>query len=295
MTGSGQSSGITSLGDLRIEIRSVNGRGLQTKWRMPPSCQGFEPALTARLRAVAERGHCVISFDLERLATETEARLLDPELCRRAHAELRSIHAELGLAGDGPAISDVLQLVRLAVPVSRDRDTTRGSSELPDDVAVLFAEALDAWGQSRRKEGAATAEALRGSLSRVGALNVSAGARAPEFVETYRARLLQRIDEYMSKHGHAAEPRDVLREVAVFAERIDTAEETQRLEQHVAAARELLDRGGRVGRPLEFLLQEMLREANTLGSKSPDVDLSHLVVELKSEIDKLKEQAANIE
>ena len=119
--------------------------------------------------------------------------------------------------------------------------------------------------------------------------------RAPEMVASYRERLLGRVNEFLEGRAQAMETGDVIREVAVFADRVDIAEELQRLGAHVERAEELLAAGGAVGRKLEFLVQEMLREVNTVGSKSPDVAIAHRVVEMKSCVDRLKEQAANLE
>jgi uncharacterized protein (TIGR00255 family) len=114
-------------------------------------------------------------------------------------------------------------------------------------------------------------------------------------VADYRAKLLQRVNEFLESRGKAMAESEVIREVAVFADRADITEEMQRLGSHVLRAGELLRGGAEVGRKLEFLVQEMLREVNTIGSKSPDVRISHHVVEMKSCVDKLREQAANLE
>ena len=111
----------------------------------------------------------------------------------------------------------------------------------------------------------------------------------------YRARLLARINEFLAAQAKPLQAADVLREVALFAERVDAAEELGRLDAHLARARALLAQGGEVGRSLEFLLQEMLREINTLGSKSQDVEIAHAVVGMKADVDKLRELVANLE
>ncbi|MGA0868968.1 MAG: endoribonuclease YicC domain-containing protein, partial [Planctomycetota bacterium] len=122
-----------------------------------------------------------------------------------------------------------------------------------------------------------------------------AEARAPELVTSQRERLLERVNEFLAGRGLSIEPDNVVRELAVFAEKTDVAEEIQRLRAHIERAHQLLDGGGEVGRRFEFLVQEMLRETNTLGSKSPDVQIAHTVVAMKTAIDRLKEQAANLE
>ena len=147
----------------------------------------------------------------------------------------------------------------------------------------------------RREEGARTATAMQALLGEMEQLMAQAAGRAPAVLEEYRSRLLARVMEFRAAHGFAAEAGDLVREVALHGDRIDVSEELQRLGSHVGEVRALLAGGGEVGRRMEFLLQELLREANTLGSKSPDVALSHVAVALKSCIEKLKEQAANLE
>jgi uncharacterized protein (TIGR00255 family) len=119
--------------------------------------------------------------------------------------------------------------------------------------------------------------------------------RAPAVVGEHRRKLLQRVNEVLAERAVAVEDKDVVREVALLADRVDVAEEVQRLNAHIARARVEIERGGTIGRTLEFLSQEMLREVNTIGSKTPDVEVAHRVVAMKSAIEKLREQTANLE
>jgi uncharacterized protein (TIGR00255 family) len=147
----------------------------------------------------------------------------------------------------------------------------------------------------RQSDGAATVAALREQLDELRRLALVAQQRAPEIAKAYGEKLQKRVNDLLAAHGLQIEPEVVLRELALFADRSDVAEELQRLTAHLAEANALLGQGGEIGRKLDFLLQELLRETNTLGSKSPDVAMAHGVVAMKSCIDKLKEQAANLE
>ncbi len=120
-------------------------------------------------------------------------------------------------------------------------------------------------------------------------------AHAPEMLDQHRSKILQRVNEFLETKARQLDDQDVIRELALYADRVDISEELQRMDSHLERFAAGLDRGGEIGRRLEFLLQEMLRETNTIGSKSPDVEIAHAVVDLKSEIEKLKEQVANLE
>ena len=158
-----------------------------------------------------------------------------------------------------------------------------------------MAAAIAALRSSRQAEGVATLAAMRTHVDEFEACWQQVKARAPKVAEGYREKLLTRLREFLRTEGVAIEAADVVREVAIFTDRVDVEEELQRLQAHVVELRSLFERGGVMGRRIEFLLQELLRETNTLGSKSPDTEISHCVVAMKSNLDKLKEQAANLE
>ena len=172
----------------------------------------------------------------------------------------------------------------------------RAARVAPAQAAALFERALDELLVDREREGAALVRALASALDELARLRERAAARAPERVADYRAKLLARVREFLAERAKVMADDDVIREVALFADRADVTEELERLDVHIEHARQLL-RGAAagVGRRLEFLLQEALREANTLGSKSADVEMTELAVAMKDAIDKMKEQAANLE
>ena len=166
---------------------------------------------------------------------------------------------------------------------------------LPDQARALLLAALADLRQCRRAEGATTLAAMQEQVAEFEGCLQQVKDRAPKVVVAYREKLLQRLRDVLQAEGVAIEASDVVREVAIFADRVDVEEELQRLQAHVGELKSLFERGGVLGRRLEFLLQELLRETNTLGSKSPDTEISHCVVTMKSNLDKLKEQAANLE
>ncbi|MBX3462111.1 MAG: YicC family protein [Planctomycetes bacterium] len=285
MTGAGFAAGDTEAGPLRIEVRTVNGRSLAVKVRTTAACAAYEAAIEEAVRERLRRGTVLVV--VERQASGPGA--LDRRAFADAAAELRQLAAENALPP--PTVADVLQRTGAAA-----RGEAVTSRPLPTTLRGLLGQALDDLQRGRAADGAGTVQAMVEQLAAFEAQRRAAAERAPEVLAAYRARLLQRVQEFVQQHTPGPLPAvDLVREVALFGDRVDTAEELQRLDHHAAEIRNVLERGGEVGRRIEFLLQELLRETNTLGSKSPDSAIAHVVVAMKSSIDRLREQAANLE
>lgn len=288
MTGSGTASGGTELGVVTVECRSTNGRGLTLKTRLAGDCQGFEAALEGYVRSQLQRGSVFAMMTIDEPIHDSVV-TIDTESAVAVAAQLEQLAQRIGKT---VALADVLAFPGV-VPLSV-RTTSRASRELPAEIKVLVQAAVRELIASREQEGAATVAAITAVIDRIEVELAAVTELAPGIVTRYRDKLLVRVNEFLEGRAKTMADNDVIREVALFADRVDVAEELQRLGSHLAKARELLQVGGVVGRNFEFLVQEMLREVNTLGSKSPDVAIAHRVVEMKSCIDKLKEQAANL-
>lgn len=285
MTGAGFAAGATEVGELRIEVRAVNGRGLSTKLRLPPSCSPLYAAIEDLLRERLRRGTVTVVVE----ALDGGLALPSSDVLRGLAARLRNLAGELQLAP--PTLAE---LIGLAAAAARAESST--SRPLPKQFAVLFEQALQDLARHRAAEGAATTGAIREQLAEFERLVGAAAARAPELILRYRENLLQRVRDLAEAHLKEPVPAfDIVREVAMYADRVDVAEELQRLTAHIDEFRRILDDGQEVGRRLEFLLQELLRETNTLASKSPDTQLAHTAVALKTSIDRMREQVANLE
>ena len=285
MTGVGFAAGPTELGELRIEVRTVNGRGFAAKLRLPPACSGFDAAIEELVRQHVLRGSVQVVVERAQVAPP----LPDRELLRAVAAGLNELANELRLPP--PVFADVLQVVNAS-----SRGDAMTSRPLPPKLRSLFEQALVDLTRHRRTEGAGTAGMIAALLDEFALAVQQVALRAPELAVLYRERLLQRVNDFIAHHLPQSPPAvDVIREVALFADRIDVAEELQRLQAHLGELRAVLGRGGEVGRRLEFLLQELLRETNTLGSKSPDAAMAHTAVAMKTAIERMKEQAANLE
>lgn len=277
------------MGQVTVELRSVNSRVLSVKTRLGPETQGLEAALESLVRSRLGRG--TVSAAIAVAGTEHASEpVVDVELAAKVSSELKQLATRLGVTVE---LSDVLAFP--GVVPSKGKATPRLSRELSAALRDVASQALDQLVDDREREGGAIVTAMREEIERFIQALSAVQVRAPEMVASYRERLLGRVNEFLEGRAQAMETGDVIREVAVFADRVDIAEELQRLGAHVERAEELLAAGGAVGRKLEFLVQEMLREVNTVGSKSPDVAIAHRVVEMKSCVDRLKEQAANLE
>jgi uncharacterized protein (TIGR00255 family) len=284
MTGVGLAAGTTEAGELRLEIRAVNGRNLALRLRLPAALACYEAAFEEQIRSRIARGSLTVVAELAGGSTALPAR----EQLLRTAAELRQLATELQLVP--PTLTEVIQLVGSAM-----RAESAASRPLPPQLASLLGTALDDLESHRAADGRATMAAIQRHLAEFRDLVGVAHARTPSLVEAYRDRLRQRVADYVAAHVPGGVPAaDLVREVAIHADRIDTAEELQRLQAHWTEFAAVLERGGEVGRRLEFLLQELLRETNTLGAKSPDASLAHTVVAMKSCLDRIKEQLANL-
>jgi uncharacterized protein (TIGR00255 family) len=285
MTGAGFATGDSEVGELRIEVRTVNGRTLALKQRLTPACASFEAAIEELVRASVRRGSVMVVVERQASAGP----FADRGVLHAAGKELRAIAEQLSLPP--PTLADVLQFSAWA---ARGEATT--SRPLPAGVRSLLEAALADLQRGRAADGRGTVAAIGQQLAEFESHLTTAETRAPQVIAGYRERLLQRVNEFVTAHVPGPVPAiDVVREVAVYADRVDVAEEMQRLRHHLAEVRGVLARGGEVGRRLEFLLQELLRETNTLGAKSPDSAFAHAVVAMKSCIERLREQVANLE
>lgn len=285
MTGVGLAQGPTEVGELRVEVRSVNGRSFTAKLRLCSACWGFESSIEQAVQQRLLRGSVTVT--VERRAGAGAGP--DRDALLRAGAELAELCRTGGLPA--PTLADVVAYAQASTP--KEPGTSR---PLSPQVQGLLAAALDELERHRADEGRATTAAITQDLAEFERMVEAAAERAPLLVEHYRTRLLQRVQEFAAQHLSAPVPAvDLVREVAIFADRVDTQEELQRLRAHLVEFRATLGRDEAIGRRLEFLLQEFLRETNTLGSKSPDTALSHTVVAMKSCIERLKEQVANLE
>jgi len=274
------------------EMRGVNGKGLDLRLRLPEGIEGLEAALRGGATARLARGNVTVSLRLraqeEAVALRLDRAALDVALAALAETERRADARGLML---GPSTAaQVLALRGLFEPGEEAPDPATLGPFLIADFEAL----LEAFVDMRAQEGAALAEVLAGQLDRVAALTQEAqtalATRAEAIAESHRAALARLMDaapEIASER--------IAQELALLAVRLDVTEELDRLRAHEAAARDLLAQGSPIGRKLDFLSQEFMREANTLCSKAQHAGLSAIGLELKTVIDQMREQVQNVE
>jgi uncharacterized protein (TIGR00255 family) len=271
------------------EARSVNGRGLDLRVRLPAGLDRLDHQARAAAQRRFQRGSLSLLLSLEPEGGPGEVTIdrarLDAWLA--LEAELRARH---GLA---PARTDGILALR-GVVESRERTGTEVDASLDAPILASLEGALEGLAAARAEEGARIAPVLLGLLSEIEGLATRARGLAALQPEALRARLLQKLAELGSAVPPLA-PERLAQEVALLASKADVREELDRLGAHVAQARALLGGEAQCGRKLEFLAQEFNREANTLCSKSSDLELTRCGLELKAAIDRLREQSANIE
>jgi uncharacterized protein (TIGR00255 family) len=291
MTGIGTHAVDAATGRFEAEARSVNHRFLKVSVRLPAGFEALEPLVEERVRAKVERGHVTVGVRHEPSARAAAAGLaLDEEAAEAAAKRLRALAKRLGLEG-GVTLRDLLQVPGVVLD-----GRGRAAPEAAERAASAAVDgALDALAAARAREGTHLAAECTTLLDRIASATEAIAARAPEVPKAYRDRLAARLAALLQGTAAPVEPAHLAREVASFADRADVTEEVARLRAHVAHAREILAGGNGVGRRLDFLVQEMNREANTAGSKSADAVLSSVVIELKADVERLREQVQNFE
>lgn len=271
------------------EVKSVNGRHLDLKWRLPPAIRCLEPVLEKVVRRHAARGRVDISLSLQRTSGAVTGSGFDAAL---AASMLDSLAAFARSRGEcfTPGYAALL-----SVPALWGENGGAPDEALIHQLEAGLERALDDWNQSRAAEGAALAEDLEDRLRRMEAWTRELAAHAPAIKKERAEALRARIGELLAPEGLALEEARFLQEVAILMDRLDVSEELTRLGAHLERLRQLLRDGGDAGRRLDFTLQECFREINTCGNKIPDIGLSRLVVDFKNELEKCREQVQNLE
>jgi len=292
MTGFGRSGFVLQELRFEVEVRSVNHRFLEARVRLPRPLAAFESEVRAAIQARFERGKVdltVASAGGDSKATKLEIDLVTAQQYLRAAAALREaegVSGELGVASV------------LALPgVARFSEPELPAAALREGLFGALEQALEALDAMRAAEGAALERDLLARLERVSELAAFLEQRSGLVQQAVRERLRKRAQQLEQETGLLDAAR-LHQEVVIAADRLDVTEELVRLRSHVAQFREILAGAGArspVGRRLDFLLQEFGREANTVGSKASDAPIAHQIVELKTEIERMREQVQNVE
>lgn len=289
MTGFGRGTATTDAGrTVSVEVKSVNGRFLDVKTRMPRALSAFEVEAERRVRERLARGSVSLYVSVDEAAGGA-ARVDEVAVARTADL-LRALARAAGI--DEPLRLD--HLLRFPDLLPSDAATPEADDPALVDAARRALDiALDDLVAMRAREGTALADDLQGRLDRIAAMTSEAEAASPGRVSDARQRLTDRLADLVG--AGRVDPMRIEQEIALLADRLDVTEETVRMRAHLRFFADALAGNEPPGRRLSFLVQEMGREANTLGSKASDAPMQHLAVAMKEEIEKVKEQVANVE
>lgn len=289
MTGFGAAEGPVGGSRVSVELRSVNHRFFNPSIKLSAALSRWEGEVREALRTRIARGHVSVSARVVREGEELSG--IDAERFAFFAAELKRLRDAHGLGGEVD-VATVMRMPDVLRVVRDDEAIEQGTAA--ELVAVVDA-ATDAMNAMRRAEGARMATVVRERVDLVAAAVERIAARAPERTAAQQARLQENVQRLAG--GVAVDPQRLAQEIAILADRLDVGEEIDRFRSHIAAFREVLDgEGGEpVGKRLGFLLQEMLREANTTGSKANDAAMLQDVVAIKEELERIREQVENLE
>ncbi len=271
------------------EVKSVNSRHLDLKWRLPLPVRSLEPRLEKVVRRFASRGRVDISLTLQYAPGEIPVARFD---AGQANAMLDSLYSLAQARGDDfvPDYGALMQIPSL---------WNDSSDEMDEDVTTSLEEglalALEDWNEDRAAEGRALATDMHSRILRMEEWTGLIAERAPAIKEERANIMRERLGEALAQNGQELEEGRFLQEIVVLADRLDVSEELTRLSTHLERLHDLLQAGRDAGRRLDFTLQECFREINTCGNKLPDVQLSRLVVDFKNELEKCREQVQNLE
>ncbi|MBC7944777.1 MAG: YicC family protein [Burkholderiales bacterium] len=272
-------------GALAIDLRAVNHRYLDIQFRMPDELRQFEPALREAIASRLQRGkvECRITLTAPATATATELKL-NRELLR----QLIGLQSELRTFSAAARELSVAEMLRWPGIMAADTLTLEA---LRESCLALLANVLDEFEAARRREGGKLKAMLLDRVTRMEQRAAQVAPRFPQMIAAYQDKLASRVREA----ALAVDDDRIRQELVMFIAKIDVDEELTRLGTHLAEIRRILEHGGAVGKRLDFLMQELNREANTLGSKSIDVEVSKISMDLKLLIEQMREQIQNLE
>ena len=288
MTGYGGAKGTVQGLELSIELKSVNNRFLDTSVRLPRTYLFAEEAVKAAVQRHISRGQVDVFVTVESAGTQDVVVKVNEPLLRGYLAALQQVSVICGVPNDATAMSlsrmpDVLTVEK----AETDQDAVAAA------ITEVLEQALGEYDAMREREGEKLREDIASRVDTIERLVTRVEEESPRTVADYKARLEQKMREVLETAG--IEESRILTEAAIFADKVAVDEETVRLRSHMAQMREMLAGDKPVGRKLDFLVQEMNREANTIGSKCQNADIAHVVVDIKAEIEKIREQVQNIE
>ena len=288
MTGYGRAVRTLNGREITVELRSVNNRFLDCTVKLPRAFSYAEDAIKQTVKASVARGKVDVFVGVNATAEENVCVSLNRPVLEGYLNALRTVVSDYGVRDDISAMS-LSRLPEVFVVEKPEEDEERNTA----DIVSVAKEALAAYNAMREREGAALAADVRAHASVILSFVEKVEQHSPVTLREYRTRLENKLREVLE--NKSIDESRIVTEAALFADKIAVDEETVRLRSHLSQLETLLSEGGAIGRKLDFLLQEMNREANTIGSKGNDLEQARNVVEIKAELEKIREQIQNIE
>lgn len=289
MTGFGEARSQSSGMAIAVEVRTINSRHFKLSFRSSEGYSSLEPDVEAITRESVRRGTVQLNLRVDRRSSVDDYRI-NTEVVENYRRQLQQF---TGIDWNAP---DDLRLL-LSLPGAVD-EKSRGDYDPREDwptIEPVIREALAALAKMRAEEGVALAADLAHNGRQISELLDAISRRSPEVTQSYQSRLTGRVQQALSELNVTVQPADLLREIALFADRSDISEEIVRLRSHLQQYEAALLMAESSGRKLEFIAQEMGREINTIGSKANDAEISRLVVDIKTALERIREQIQNVE
>ena len=290
MTGYGRAREMRNGRDITVEVRSVNNRYLDCTVKMPRAFIFAEDAVKTAVQKAVSRGKVDVFVSVDSLgAEETVVKVNEPLARQYIEAMKQLITLGEGYVDNNYRATELARLPDVLTVTKAEEDL----ETIGADLSAVLEEALKNYVSMRETEGRKLAEDILSRLDTIEEITAKVEERSPKTVAEYREKLTARMQEVLQ--STTIDESRILTEAAIFADKVAVDEETVRLRSHLAQLREMLGSDIPVGRKLDFLIQEVNRESNTIGSKCTDIEIARYVVDLKAEIEKIREQVQNIE
>ena len=291
MTGYGAGQAGRDGATATVELRSVNNRYLKLHSRLPEGYAALESRLEEEIRQQIRRGAIQLNVDLRRASSADDYRI-NSELIQSYYEQIRTLQAQLGVEAKVDLASFFVLPGVVQDEKSRSRDVEEDWPVIREALHMALAELRG----MREVEGSAMSRDLTDQMQEIARCADEIAEIAPDVVGAYQSRLTERLNRLLDQHDIQVQPADVVREVGLFAERVDISEEIVRLRSHLDQFAEVMSgQDSGAGRKLDFLVQELLRETNTIGSKANDAEIGKRVVHIKTCIERIREMVQNVE
>lgn len=294
MTGYGRAQKIINGRDILVEVRSVNHRYYEYSSRIPRAYSYIDEKLKALLKSAISRGKAEVSVTINNIEGKDTVIAVNKDVAEGYVNALRSLNQQMGTDGECWLEDDIKLSKLLKMPdIFTIQKAPDDEEQVWADVAEVASEAIAKFVDMRTTEGERLFADVNSKADLILEMVGKVEKLSPQTVENYRSRLYKKLSEVLESKN--IDEQRILTEAAIFSEKIAVDEETVRLRSHIAQLKEMLVNEEAIGRKLDFIVQEMNREVNTIGSKAQDLNITKIVVDMKAEIEKIREQIQNIE